>query len=277
LWKRTPITKNQSSVIYMQSAPFASSKITSRHIQIVAKPFLFTYKAVGHLIQVESRGVFFKGTVHTISTNKLNTDGQEQGFLKIEFVMSLFPKEGVRHGKSAPKPTKMDRNPPRSLEDLTECSLYIMLFSRQEPGSYHWGLYLHQDAKVGGIKYHIKGAVGAWIAEYVSTRGALTSLVLIGAMRVAGNWSPGSQATVDSIIREDETRLNDIPGLTCRVFTLNALERLQRRGFATFSNIGAVEQEAIAFANGNVDSCENAQDPQPRPIDFSRVCGMTKA
>lgn len=109
-------------------------------------------------------------------------------------------------------------------------SLYIVLHSQYRAGSYHWGLYYHRAGgtrRPYGRKFHIKNeGTGRWMADYQDSYGVLRSNFLIGLIRIA--TIPTSRFDyMKSLI--ESTPLNT-PGITCRVWVLNAIQSLMDAG-----------------------------------------------
>lgn len=73
------------------------------------------------------------------------------------------------------------------IEDLTINGLYVLLSTRDSPppaNDFHWGLYLYTEER-GGIKFHIRGAPGRWMADHASIQGVLKSISLVGLYHIA--------------------------------------------------------------------------------------------
>lgn len=105
-----------------------------------------------------------------------------------------------------------------SLKDLELNSLHIVVFVRSYPpipDDFHCGLYLHQDANIGGTKYHVRGRAGAWLADHAITAGVFKSFLLVGLCQIA-RIPPEFTEKVDSVLRTYDNQVNQIPGLTCR-------------------------------------------------------------
>lgn len=162
----------------------------------------------------------------------------------------------------------------RPLSDLRPGALYLVLFIRPSglPNDFHWGLYLHKDGERGGTKLHITNlgfCPGNWIADHGVTKGVLKSMALIGLMRISRE-DPANERVIADIIRQEDAILNNIPEITCRIWVLRACERLRQAGYMSFPSLEALEREAFAFGNLNLQSADRAL--QPRPLVDSRVC-----
>lgn len=123
--------------------------------------------------------------------------------------------------------------------------LYIILFLTAAEGAFHWGLYHHTEQS-GGWKYHIKqvGTQG-WITDHGPTQGATKSFLLIGFIRIA-NISPSRASEVHPIVSQVP---HAVSGVTCRTWTLSAVQALMNHGLVRCSSLQELEQEAKAFAS----------------------------
>ncbi|MCJ1420122.1 hypothetical protein MMC32_006479 [Xylographa parallela] len=162
----------------------------------------------------------------------------------------------------------------RPLSHLKPDSLHIVLFSRWpiEPNSFHWGLYLHQNELSGGKKFHVDGRQGRWKTDHGTTKGALTSSMLIGLVRIAD--VPMNQAdTVAKLITAEDAMINEIEGFRCRLYVERACERLKAQGHVQFTSWEVLQQDMEAFGNRYANEAE--QNIQPRPIAVALKCGLT--
>ena len=183
-------------------------------------------------------------------------------------------------GTSHISPAKLPANGPgkpatstkcRPLSDLDPNDLFIHTIYQfvDRPDSFHWGLYLHENIQ-GGWKYHITRMDPGWIADHAPSTSALSTRALIGLVRVAK--IPASQKErVQEIIAED-TQLNQVPGMTCRVFVGRACERLKSAGLMTFNTWNDVKQEVRQFVSTNIVGADH--NDQPRPVVDSKACGF---
>lgn len=163
-----------------------------------------------------------------------------------------------------------------SLEDLEFGGLYIVTFVRSDPpkpNDFHWGLYLHRDAKVGGTKYHVRGFAGNWLADHAIEAGVFKSFLLIGLCQIA-RIRLESMESVDSTFRTYDGQLNQIPGLTCRTWIFHVLELLRKPQEGSIllkcDNLAALEQEVLDWSNANAQSA--VSNKQPRPLYRSSLC-----
>ena len=81
---------------------------------------------------------------------------------------------------------------------------------------------------------------------------------------------------VEEIMRERDGDLNEIPGVTCRVWLMVILGRLVEEGVVVLQGgiegrgVEAVEEDCMDWGNGVAG--EAARNVQPRPVVRSRVC-----
>ncbi|MCJ1387738.1 hypothetical protein MMC18_000581 [Xylographa bjoerkii] len=162
----------------------------------------------------------------------------------------------------------------RPLSDLKPNSLHVVLFSRWpiEPNSFHWGLYLHQNELAGGKKFHVDGRQGRWKIDHGTTKGALTSSMLVGLVRIA-DISVNRAETVAELITAEDALINEIEGFRCRLYVERACERLKAQGHVSFASWQVLQQDMEAFGNGYANEAE--QNVQPRPIAVALKCGLT--
>ncbi|KAL4944484.1 hypothetical protein BDV06DRAFT_220218 [Aspergillus oleicola] len=168
-------------------------------------------------------------------------------------------------------------------------TLYIALYLRSDPptpNDFHWALY-HARSNNRGTKYHItnEGPDGRWIAGHTteSPSGILKGFLLVGLIRVASvkTTSPstsgggGGEADVnekiDTTLRSQDTKLNDQPGITCRIWLKQMLARLVIDGVLARSDVRCgcnTEALEVVVKNwGNRFSAEAARNVQPRPVE----------
>lgn len=164
-----------------------------------------------------------------------------------------------------------------ALANLDTGGLYIILFIRNDPhilGDFHWALYLHRDPLRGGTKYHVKQQGGGWIADHGPTAGVLKSFLLIGLFQIA-LVPAGRESDVDGALRTYDHSLN-MAGITCRVWILRVLALLQNptNGYSILKcpELKALEEEIKVWGNENAASA--ALNRQPRPIAWSKLCGL---
>ncbi len=150
-----------------------------------------------------------------------------------------------------------------SLSDLHDGGLYVNLYVREpevDPDNFHWALYFHHNEVFGGTKYNVKQQGPGWIAEHGVTKGALKSLFVVGLFRIANVPSEMEERTKALICQEDG-KLNDIPGITCKVWLLRGLERLQANGILKCGDLVALEEEVKGWGNGHQQSAIDAEKP----------------
>lgn len=147
-------------------------------------------------------------------------------------------------------------------------SLYIILFLRDAPDSFHWGLYHHTSSN-RGIKYHIRQMGSSWIADHGETGGATKSIYLIGFLRIA--QVPAEKVgDVNHIITN--VPYTSVPGLNCHTWAMECIRRLVDAGFVRCSNLDQLAREAQAFAVSEYESA--GLNKQPRPVQDSRLCNL---
>lgn len=140
-------------------------------------------------------------------------------------------------------------------------TLHVLLFLRQDRGSYHWALY-HNHSSRRGWTYEIRnvGSDGLWMADHVSTWSVHKRLFLVGAYTV-GPVAADRHETVHRIASSMDDELNVIPGLTCRVWLLRVLELLDTAGVVAVPS--DIEDKVKAFGEANWDSASSAVKPRP--------------
>ena len=161
-----------------------------------------------------------------------------------------------------------------SLDDLKPNGLYVVLFIRSyeyDPDNFHWSLYHHQSTKTGGMKYHVTGLEGRWLADHKPSGGVFKSFLLVGLFHVA-NIPSGMEDRARDLITQDDNRLNDIEGNTCRVWLMTALARLNAAGIMQCSSMDALETEILTWGNSHYRSAIVAETP--RPLGASNLCGQ---
>ncbi|RMD41076.1 hypothetical protein DV735_g4052, partial [Chaetothyriales sp. CBS 134920] len=111
-----------------------------------------------------------------------------------------------------------------ALKSLPQHKLYIGLWIRNDPplpNDFHWGLYYHQDIN-GGMKYHIKGLGGGWIADHGRTGGVFKSQFLCVLIQI-GSIPAEKEARFDQLARSYDGSINTTPGITCRTSSATAV------------------------------------------------------
>lgn len=172
---------------------------------------------------------------------------------------------------------------PAALSALIPNSLYIGLTARpSDVGTFHWFFYHHLSAEEGGWKMHITnlGSGGkTWMSEYTKTRSITGTMFLVCLIEVVSaerqtmhvsmdekddQDDAGRKSTLMSIVQDDDAVLNEVEGLTCRVWIGRACKRLQRRGCIDFGDWDKSEEQMIRYAQRHWEDTEFAH--QPRPI-----------
>ncbi|KAI9929430.1 hypothetical protein ASPWEDRAFT_536476 [Aspergillus wentii DTO 134E9] len=163
-------------------------------------------------------------------------------------------------------------------DGLRPRGLYFMLFIRDSPpppNDFHWALYFHHDSGNTGMKYHIKGEGGGWIASHEHTAGVLKSFLLVGLLRIA-DVPVGSEIYLDQAFRTYDNQLNDLPSITCRVWAFWVLELLKKsvkgQRILNCNDLQALEEEVKNRGNSHAMSADRNQ--QPRPVADSALCGL---
>ncbi|KAJ5690377.1 hypothetical protein N7462_004769 [Penicillium macrosclerotiorum] len=161
--------------------------------------------------------------------------------------------------------------------ELQTNSLYVVLFIRNEPpqpNDFHWALYLHQDATMGGKKYHIKTVGPGWIPDHGPCSKISKEFLLVGLFRIA-DVPPSYHTYLDETLRSYDDNLNT-PGNTCRIWVLSVLALLQQpaNGATIFDcqDLPALQEEIFHWGNAHAQSA--AANKQPRPTGSSALCGL---
>lgn len=163
--------------------------------------------------------------------------------------------------------------------ELQVGGLYVLLFTRNDPpkaNDFHWGLYLHQNPLTGGTKYHIKTVGPGWIPDHGVNAAVMREFLLVGLFRIADvpvPWYPH----LDRTFRSLDASLNH-PAQTCRVWVLDVLSELQKlmdgeERIFKCDDLLALQQEIFDW--GNLHAMSAAKNDQPRPIDASKLCGLS--
>ncbi|EEH05276.1 conserved hypothetical protein [Histoplasma capsulatum G186AR] len=158
-----------------------------------------------------------------------------------------------------------------ALRGLPVDSLYVVLYLRSDPpapNDFHWGYYFHTHPD-GGIKYHLKSLGSGWITEHGPTGGVFKSNFLCVLVHIA-TVPQEKHLQVDQIMKSLDGRCNSIPGITCRVWIMNILQKLIENGIVQCPSIAEFQQEC--FTIGNQNSKNASANNQPRPVIISRVC-----
>lgn len=70
-------------------------------------------------------------------------------------------------------------------------------------------------------------------------------------------------------MKEEDGNLNDIDGVTCRVWLFVILKRLMEQGIVRDLDVDKMQEECMAIGNGFSE--DSARNVQPRPIVRSRI------
>ncbi|KAJ6095209.1 hypothetical protein N7486_005955 [Penicillium sp. IBT 16267x] len=128
--------------------------------------------------------------------------------------------------------------------------------------------YFHTSA-MGGTKYHMRNLGGSWMPDHGPTGGVFKSNFLCVLVQVA--IVPGTvYGRLDQTMRSHDGDVNSIPGVTCRVWLMEILQKLIQQGIVRCSNAEALLQECMGI--GNQYRASAAINQQPRPVLRSRLC-----
>lgn len=158
-----------------------------------------------------------------------------------------------------------------ALARLPPNALFIVLWIRSDPprqNDFHWGYYFHSGPQ-GGTKYHMKNIGGGWIPDHGPTGGVFKSNFLCVLIQVA-TIPETARSSLDQIMRSHDGDVNNIPGVTCRVWLVKTLEKLIQHGLVRCGSPDELQQECMSF--GNQYSPGAAINQQPRPVVRSRLC-----
>ena len=174
-------------------------------------------------------------------------------------------------------PTQLQNS---ALPTLPSHTLYIVLYIRNDPpqlNDFHWALYQHHNTTTGGMKYDVKNINNSWMTDHAWTGNIFKTnflCVLIQIATLGDGDEEKEMSTLDLGIRSLDESVNEIPGVTCRVWLFVILERLAREGILRFGegleNVGLLERECMDF--GNAVMGDAAANVQPRPVVVSRFC-----
>lgn len=167
-----------------------------------------------------------------------------------------------------------------ALQTLPPDTLYIALWIRNDPpeaDDFHWAFYHHHNASGGGKKYDVKSINDHWLTDHAWTGNIFKTNFLCVLIRIA-DVGDVDRKRLDEGIRALDECVNDIPGVTCRVWLFVVLERLVREGVLGLRDVDGgvglglmrLERECMDF--GNRVRQEAALNRQPRPVVVSRFC-----
>ena len=91
-------------------------------------------------------------------------------------------------------------------------------------------------------------------------------------MRIADIPSANRDAVVSMIKQEDGT-FYQIPGIDGKAYVMRACERLKAGEQMDFATLEDLEIEVLIFGNNNIGGAFH--NTQPRPLSYSRVCGLS--
>ncbi|KAE8404950.1 hypothetical protein BDV37DRAFT_100279 [Aspergillus pseudonomiae] len=158
-----------------------------------------------------------------------------------------------------------------ALAQLPLNTLYIVLYIRSDPpraNDFHWGYYFHQTTS-GGSKYHMRNLGGGWIPDHGPTSGVFKSNFLCVLIQIANVPEP-KHAILDQTMRSRDDDVNQIPGVTCRIWLMTILQRLIEEGLVRCDDHQKLQDECMMF--GNQYSATAASNSQPRPVVRSKLC-----
>lgn len=181
---------------------------------------------------------------------------------------SNAPRHPVNANEGALALTKIQEE---ALARLPLKTLYIGLWIRADPpkpNDFHWGYYFHTSSK-GGEKYHMKNLSSGWILHHGHTSGVFKSNFLCVLIQIAV-VPEANHDLLDQIMKSRDRDVNDVPGVTCRVWVLIILQKLIRHGLVRCSSVDGLQEECMAF--GNKYSADAAGSVQPRPVLSSTLC-----
>ena len=122
------------------------------------------------------------------------------------------------------------------------------------------------------MKLHVDDKMGGWLTDHGVTKGAMTSNRLVGAIRIA-EFSPSQKDSVLTIIRAEDTQLNDVKPFSCSIWVARACSRLRDEGLMHYKDWTEVRREVLDFSNTHW--LGSAKNNQPRPLAYSKVCGLS--
>ncbi|KAG6890664.1 hypothetical protein C0992_013336 [Termitomyces sp. T32_za158] len=140
-------------------------------------------------------------------------------------------------------------------------ALYIALYARDDPSSFHWAIY-HHWSSTKGTKFHIRNIVPGqgWFSEHKPNIGIMKEFLLVGLMKIADVPADLTEALHTSITAVPY----DGPNVNCLSWVKDALEAAMSAGAIGRFSIDEMEQEAQAFGSSQYDDA--SQNVQPRPI-----------
>lgn len=138
-------------------------------------------------------------------------------------------------------------------------ALYIALYARDDPSSFHWAIY-HHWSSTRGTKFHIRNIGSGWFSEHEPNSGIMKEFLLVGLMKIADVPADLTEALHASITAVP----HDSPTVNCLSWVRDSLEAAMSAGAVRRFSIDELEQDARAFGASQFDDA--AQNVQPRPI-----------
>ncbi|KAG6862724.1 hypothetical protein C0993_001820, partial [Termitomyces sp. T159_Od127] len=140
-------------------------------------------------------------------------------------------------------------------------ALYIALYARDDPSSFHWAIYHHWSSTTG-TKFHIRNitSAGGWFSEHKHNSGIMKEFLLVGLMKIADVPADLTEAFHASVTAVPY----DSPTVNCLSWVRDALEAAISAGTIGRFSIDEMEREAQAFGSSQFDDA--ARNVQPRPI-----------
>ena len=125
--------------------------------------------------------------------------------------------------------------------------LYILLSDRNNPGTFHWGLYLTEDDPHGGYIFHAVDEGGVWKLDCRHSKTVIASRRLLVAIEV-GEDAEGMREHVANAAQEAARKAI----VNCRVFAKDCLALLGQMGVITImKDVDAIEEEAKTLGQLN--------------------------
>lgn len=161
---------------------------------------------------------------------------------------------------------------------LSPHHLYIALYIRSDPptpNNFHWAFYHHTPATHhgGGTKHEVtnygSSEVGGWITSHEPASAVFKDAFLCVLIRIA-DVPEEKGGILEGIMKERDVDLNEIEGVTCRVWLFIILKRLMEEGIVRGVDVAKAEEECMEIGNGFAK--EAARNLQPRPVVKLRVC-----
>lgn len=159
----------------------------------------------------------------------------------------------------------------KALAELPLNTLYIALYLRSDPpaqNDFHWALYFHEHMS-GGTKYQVENPYSGYMPNHVHTGGIFKDNFLCSLVRIA-TVPEELHEKFDQIVRSRDGDIQNIPGVTCRVWLLEMIRELSRQGVVHCDDTDAFEKEC--FEIGNRHSSSATRNEQPRPVVSAKGC-----